>query len=315
MAKFRRNHTKQSMGAGGTAIKFTLFAALIGGLFWIFNLFLGGEEQPEQPQTQDNQEVQDLPKEEDYTPTYFFPESSMEGQLVNHKYFSLFYIEEHEQAEWVAYELTRESLNQPWVERSDNYRPDPKIRYASASTRDYRGTGYDRGHLVPAGDMAFSEESMSTTFYMSNISPQIHNFNVGIWRELEENVRDWARKFNHLYVVTGPVLNENIRERIGGNDVSVPDAFYKVILDITEPGLKGIGFFIPNEVSVKPLGEYAVSIDEIERITNIDFFPNVVDDELEEKLENTIDTDLWPMNYEKYEERVKDWNQQKIRPD
>ena len=276
MAKFRTNHRKQKSNAGsGTGVKFGLFTLVMSLLLFVFNKFSGGEEvfsdsdpiEQEQPIPEDN--TTKLPES---TIRNFTLPSSTTGDVVKHEYYALSYSEEHEQAEWVAYELTRDRLNQKRVKRMDNFRADPKIKTGSANIYDYKRSGYDRGHMVPAGDMGFSSRSMSETFYMSNMSPQVRNFNGGIWRELEENVRDWARRFRHIYIVSGPVLKGKMRGTIGSNRVSVPDKYYKVILDISEPELKGIGFIIPNEVSTKTLDNYAVTIDEVERVTGIDFF-------------------------------------------
>lgn len=312
MAKFRQNHTKQSNASGGGMIKIGLFAVILAALFWVFNQFSGT------PQTLQEaiENADDLFSTESDGPKgpsipsvseKIFPTSNT-GEIVKHEFYALSYSEEHEQAEWVAYELTRENIQAKNVKRTNNFRPDPKVRKASASDRDYRGSGYSRGHLAPAGDMAFSEEAMSQSFYMSNMSPQIINFNGGAWRELEECVRDWAYKFKRVYVATGPVLTRGIRETIGDNRVSVPDEYYKVIVDIDDPEIKAIAFLMPNEKSTKPLMEYAVSIDEIEEITGIDFFPKLLDDRLEAKLESQFDTDLWPTSEKRYQQRLKHWN-------
>ncbi len=120
---------------------------------------------------------------------YYAPTSTT-GIAVVHRYFALSYNEDQEVAEWVCYELERDRLRKKRVRRTDDYRPDPAVPTGSASPEDYRGTGWDRGHLVPAADMAFNRTAMSETFLMSNIAPQARHFNGGIWRELEEHVRD-----------------------------------------------------------------------------------------------------------------------------
>jgi endonuclease G, mitochondrial len=319
MAKFRTNHSKPtSSSTGGMITKVGLFAAILAALFWGFSKFTGSEKD-----MADNVEkAEDILSgksnsgnsnntsgEADNTSAlYNYIPTSPTGELIHHQYFSLSYNEEHEQAEWVAYELSKESLIQPNVERSGNFRPDPKVKKASASDRDYRGTGYDRGHMVPAGDRAFSEEAMSETFYMSNMSPQIRNFNGGIWRELEENVRDWAYQNKHLYVISGPILTEPVRERIGPNEVSVPDKYYKVILDYTEPEAKAIAFIMSNEISYQPLEKYAVTIDDVETATGIDFFPNLLDDETEETLESRTDLSKWKFDKKRFQLRNDSWN-------
>ena len=339
MAKFRTNHQRgESKAGGGMVVKIGLFAAILAGLFWAFSQFsgsdmtfndamdkaeevLGGssetststqtgnESKTDNSTNTDLKEYPDVPP----VPTKIYPTSTT-GQIIEHEFFALSYSEKHEQPEWVAYELTRESLQIPNVDRSNNFRPDPKVRKASASWRDYRNSGYEKGHMAPAGDMAFSDEAMSASFFMSNMSPQISNFNGGIWRELEENVRDWAYRFGKVYVATGPVLTQGIRETIGSNEVSVPDLYYKVVLDPSRENHKAIAFIIPNEVSEKPIMDFAVSIDQVEALTGIDFFPEMIKTEdLEEKLESRFNKSLWKTSEKRYELRTKEWNKRKIR--
>jgi endonuclease G len=157
--------------------------------------------------------------------------------------------------------------------------------------------------------MAFSEEAMRESFYMSNMSPQIKEFNGGIWRELEENVRDWAYANDELYIVSGPILSEDhIIKKIGYNQVSVPDLFYKIILDIKDPEKKSIAFLIPNKKSIEPIKNYMVSIDEIEALTGIDFFADFLPKELEDQLELLGDAKLWQFDPKKFDDRIRKWN-------
>jgi endonuclease G len=305
MAKFRTNHSKQSKtNAGGNIVKVGLFAAIVGGLFYIFNLFTGNVPPADDPTVDQEKEYIN----EEYDEGRYYLPGGTDGQIIRHKYYTLSYSEEHEQAEWVAYVLTRERLSVPWVQRVDDFMPDPKVRTQSATPDDYRGSGYDRGHLVPVADRSFSEEAMQETFYMSNISPQSRNFNQGIWRELEELTRNWAKKFKKLYVVTGPVLTQRPKGRVGDNGVSIPQSYYKVLLDLSEPEIKAIAFLLPNQVNYDPLYEFAVSIDEVEELTGIDFFSELLDDNEEEELESSFNIDLWQFSKKKYDLRVKQWN-------
>lgn len=210
--------------------------------------------------------------------------------VISHTGFSLLYNEDHEQACWVAYELTREKAAKVF-ERTDKFIPDPKVTTVTANNKDYAGSGYDRGHLAPASDMGWSADAMAQSFYYSNISPQLPGFNRGIWKKLEEKVREWAVENEVIFVVTGPVLKPGL-STIGPNRVSVPEYFYKVILDYHEPGLKGIGFIIPNAKLNVPLQQFAVSIDSVEHFTGIDFFP-ALPDEAEEPIESTLCLPCW----------------------
>ena len=235
---------------------------------------------------------QNEPAPRDLSGFNYFP-SMNEGQLVQHQFYSLSYVEEHEQAEWVAYELTKAEVLAN-TERTDDFREDPLVTTGSASLEDYYRSGYDRGHLAPAGDMGFSDEAMSESFFLSNMSPQDQAFNRGVWRVLEEDVRDWAVVNESLFVVTGPVFGTNPK-LIGPNKVTVPAYFYKVLLDYQEPDIKAIAFLIPNKETDKSPEAFVESIDNIEAYTKLDFFPELPDD-IEERLESFVQTRRWFRN-------------------
>lgn len=223
-----------------------------------------------------------------------FPEkllpSSTTNNIVHHSYFSLSYNEPFEQAEWVAYVLSKKHLTY-----DDRKRPyfieDPWVKSKSADWRNYKGSGYDRGHLVPAGDRRFSEQAYNETFYTSNISPQDRKFNAGIWNRLEMKTRSWAKKYGELYIITGGILEGNLSE-IGSEDVAVPNYFYKIIAKGNSDKLQVIGFIFPNKEQTKPLTSFTVTIDEIEARTGIDFF-----EELTEKNQEVIESDVLLNNW------------------
>ncbi|MBN8643192.1 MAG: DNA/RNA non-specific endonuclease [Flavobacteriales bacterium] len=224
---------------------------------------------------------------------YFdFLPSSTTNQIVKHNGYILSYSEENEQAEWVAYELKKSELN---YNNNDFKRPffieDPKVSSASADWKNYRKSGYDKGHLCPAGDRKYSKSAFDETFYTSNISPQLHDFNEGVWNRLEQKVRYWAGKYDGIYVVTGGILDENL-PTIGYEDVTVPNYFYKVLLDENNGEYKMIAFLVPHQDSDLPLYEFVVSVDEIEKRTGIDFFPKL-DDADEVRLEKNSDYKNW----------------------
>ncbi len=212
-------------------------------------------------------------------------------QLVEHTGFSLGYNERYEQASWVAYPLVREQvLGQGSRDRFFN--PDPKVKTGSALFSDYTRSGYDRGHLAPAADFKHSEGQMRETFYMSNISPQDREFNAGIWNDLEKLVRAWANKYEKIYVVTGPVLKPGLKTIGKINKVAVPEQFYKVVLYAEPPYIKGIAFLLRNEPASMPLSKAAVSIDSVESLTGIDFFPMLPDD-IEDRVEMKSNPGEW----------------------
>ncbi|MBE0424710.1 MAG: DNA/RNA non-specific endonuclease, partial [Lutibacter sp.] len=211
----------------------------------------------------------------------FLPTSTT-GQVVHHQFYSLSYKEKYEQAEWVAYELTQNQLLGIPVKRP-YFEQDPKVTTQSAHYKNFKDSGYDTGHLGPAGDRKFSVEAFNETFFTSNVSPQTYEFNSGVWNRLEQKVRYWAKKYNKLYIVTGGILTPNLKT-IGTEKVAVPQYFYKIILDYNGAETKAIAFLVPHEKSEKGLYQFVTSIDEIEMLTGIDFFPELPDD-----IENEIE--------------------------
>ncbi|PRX56346.1 DNA/RNA non-specific endonuclease [Flagellimonas meridianipacifica] len=260
-----------------TVYTLLLIICIVG--FWLFENFY----------TPDTYSVKDKSKKEEKIDNILYP-SSTYGNIVSHEYYTFSYSEPHEQAEWVAYSLKREHLT-----NDDRRRPyfieDPEVKSKSADWRNYRGSGYDRGHLVPAGDRRFSEQAYNETFYTSNISPQDRDFNAGIWNRLEQQVRYWCKKYGDLVVITGGILERGLEE-IGEEDVDVPRYFYKIIYRETADGVEIISFVMPNQESDLPLQDFVVTLDEIERQTNIDFFYEQPKD-WQNQLESRVELSNW----------------------
>ncbi|MBF4470042.1 DNA/RNA non-specific endonuclease [Flavobacterium sp. HJJ] len=210
--------------------------------------------------------------------------------IIRHKHYFLSYSEEHEQAEWTAYYLTGKSQYEHHYERP-YFKQDPLIDTESAHWRNYKDTGYDKGHLVPAADMKFSKEAYTETFYTSNVSPQNRDFNAGIWNRLEQKVRYWADKYTALFIVTGSILQDNLLT-IGDEEVSVPHYFFKIAVRVENNSLNMISFLVPNEKSDLPLYKFAKTIDEIEQITGIDFNQKL-SEKIEEKIEKELSYKEW----------------------
>lgn len=216
--------------------------------------------------------------------TNLIPISENKGEFIQHTYYYLEYNEEHEQASWVYYMLTADFINGEG-KRKNNFKPNPLVQTETAQLADYKGSGYDRGHLCPAGSMKINQLAMDETFYLSNMSPQVAGFNRGKWKWLEEQVRKWVQIEDTLFVVTGPIFSAE-DPVIGDNEVTVPAFYYKVIYDPTKEK-KMIAFIMPNQTLAKSIAEYAVTVDEVEFKTGIDFF-SVLPDELENELEGKI---------------------------
>lgn len=222
------------------------------------------------------------------------PEHDKDDIIVQHTGYTLCYDEEHEQPRWVAYLLTADEVFSDESSRADNFREDPSIPTGSATLNDYKGSGYDRGHLIPAADQKWSAAAMDDSFFLSNMSPQTHAFNAGIWSDLESAVRTMAAQNQEICVVTGPVLTDGPYKTIGSSKVSVPNFYYKVILDYYGNDKKAIGFVLSQDDKGK-LSGFAVTVDDVEKLTGINFFPLLSDSEAKE-LESAFDASLWDLS-------------------
>lgn len=223
---------------------------------------------------------------------YLLPKSTTKA-IIYHDFYTLSYNEAYEQAEWVAYELKKEQVVNANFQRP-YFVQDDKVTTYSADWRNYKKSGYDKGHLCPAADREFNKKAFESTFLTSNISPQKHEFNSGIWNRLEEKIRYWAIKYDGLFIVTAGVLAPNLKT-IGKEKVAVPNFFYKIVLDENQGKYRMIGFLIPNKPLDRPLYEFVVSVDKIEQATGIDFFPQLPDD-LENQLEKSSNYKGWSFN-------------------
>jgi len=209
--------------------------------------------------------------------------------VVDRTGFALGYSEGHEQAAWVMYRMTREEVLRRVASRTDDFREDPNVPTLSALPSDYSRSGYDRGHLAPAEDMNFLVSAMHDSFLMSNMSPQRPEFNRGIWKRLEKEVRRFACNEGSVFVITGPILERNLGKIGRVNKVSVPRRFFKIVYDETPP-CKMIAFVLPNMGSDKPLHMYVTSVSEVERLTGLRFFTSLPDCEV---LKAVSDAGLW----------------------
>ena len=209
-----------------------------------------------------------------------------DGEIIKHRAFTLAYNEQHEQAEWVFYYLDSSRITGNH-NRTNDFRPDELVSTGSADLNDYRGSGFDRGHLCPAADNKQSLITMSESFLMSNMSPQRPGFNRGIWKQLEEQFRSWALMYKGIYVVTSGILTDSLKN-IGINNVSIPDYYYKIAYSPLNNQM--IAFVLPNESSSEPLWQYCISVDSVETLTGIDFFKGLHG---ENTLEASVENEKW----------------------
>lgn len=230
------------------------------------------------------------------------------GQLLGNGYFYISYNPDTKQPNWVAYQLTRDMVEENgdcnenhkfMVDRSvGGGTPDPKV---------YKDSDYHRGHMVPRSDMSKDDFACEATFLMSNTCPQYEEFNRfdGIWFALEEQVRDWAGEYEEVYVVCGPTFRNDIIEYIGEDRIPVPDGYFKVVF-AKEPS-QTIGFLFDHtdEKVNEDLREFVKPVDEIEIITGYDFFSALPDDR-EKKIEAEVNKDDWVWESDKSEEDTDD---------
>lgn len=192
---------------------------------------------------------------------------------------------------WVAWHLTASHTTGTYNRKNQKFMEDTDVPEPRATYYDFIQSGYDRGHMCPSGDCKWSEAAQEQSFLLTNVCPQNPNLNRGDWNEMELLCRDWAQKYGDLYIVCGPVLLNTRHKRIGKNKVTVPEAFFKVVMR-TSPDTCAIGFIYRNTDGNHPKDSYKNSVDEVERITGLDFF-NKLPRETEERIEKTADLNQW----------------------
>lgn len=215
------------------------------------------------------------------------------GDLLCRTGYALAHNPEHKTPDWVAEHLTREKASAVRA-RSNDFQPDPDLEPGQrAELADYKNSGYDRGHMAPAGDMRWDKEAMSESFFLSNMSPQIGpGMNRGIWKNLEEKVRAWAVERGELYVYTGPIYADGSTiKTIGSDHVAVPTHFYKIVFDPVR--IEAIAFILPNQaLKANDLPNYIVSIDEVQTRTGLNFLSSI-DGPVQKLVESEKANGMW----------------------
>lgn len=214
------------------------------------------------------------------------------GDLLCRKGFLLSHDSQKKTPSWVAEHLTKAKAKGA-LERKNSFKADPGLPVGKRSElKDYAGSVFDRGHMAPAADMKWDKQAMDECFYLSNMVPQVgKGMNQGIWRMLEEKVRQWALKRGEVYIYTGPVYDPAKTETIGLNRVAVPVALYKVVFDPKTQ--EAIAFMMPNRPLVtKDMPKYIVSVREVENATGLDFF-NTFNRATQDSIEVGKATSIW----------------------
>lgn len=226
--------------------------------------------------------------EADYT--YVITPDGITEEIVEYRGMTVSYNRDTHNPNWVAWELTADEAtgDEP---RYNTFVADENVK-GCASPDDYRNTGYDRGHMAPAGDMKWNQEAMRQSFYMTNIAPQAGVLNRGAWKKLEEKCRQRAINDSAIVIVCGPVPGDPVNMRIGTTGVVVPERFFKVILSPYTSTPQAIGFIMPNGNVPGGMQTHAMSVDEVERITGYDFF-SALPDEIENEIESKSNFTRW----------------------
>ncbi len=211
-------------------------------------------------------------------------------QKLDRRGYTIAYASEFKQARWVSYKLSPNRLGGKVVVVK-KFRQDQRLKGKKPEEKDYKGSGYNMGYLVPPKDMKWSGQALNEVYMMSNTTPQKPFFRKLTWTRLEEKVRAWVKKEGELLVITGSVLEWGM-QTIGENKVIIPDYFYKIILKKDEKDLKAIAFLAKNERTSKTLKQLVVPIDSIETLTGLDFFPR-----LDDRLEKIIETEAYPKKW------------------
>ena len=213
-------------------------------------------------------------------------------QILHRRGYTTSYNQQTKTPNWVAWHLTK-SHTYGKVQRSGEvFTEDSDVKAPRATDNDYYNSRYDRGHMCPAGDNKWDKQAMEQSFLFTNICPQNHGLNKYEWNDLEMRCRDWARKYGAIDIVCGPVYQTAANQKtIGKNKVWVPDAFFKVVL-CRQGKAKAIGFIYRNEGKKQPMADAVYSVDEIERLTGLDFFP-ALDDDTENKVESVANLSEW----------------------
>lgn len=219
-------------------------------------------------------------------------DSHTPSQILVRKGYVASYNKDTKCPNWVAWRLTRSHADGNVKRPNNAFHADCDVPQPRVQWYDYKGSGYTRGHLCPAGDNKWNEEAMWETFLMTNVVPQDRTLNDGDWNEIESRCRQWARKYGDIYIVSGPLPYKKPWNTIGERGVVVPKAMFKVVLCLSGKKPQAIGFVCKNTAQNKPISTYVNSLKEVERLTGINFFPSLPKS-VREQIENKADIDDW----------------------
>lgn len=221
---------------------------------------------------------------------YTKTKSGVPEQIVVKKSYIASYNKETRIPNWVGWHLTAEHADGE-IGRINAFHEEESVPRPRALSSDYKGSGWSRGHMCPAGDNKWDRDAMYDTFSYVNICPQNANLNNGLWNSIEMDCRRWAKQYGDIYIVCGPIFYRQEHKTIGDNKVYVPEAFFKVVLCLKGKP-KAFGFVVKNTDGNKKRDIYYHSIDEVERITGHDFF-YLLTDNIETVVETKANIEDW----------------------
>lgn len=220
------------------------------------------------------------------------PKISSGDDVVNHIGFSASYNHHTLCPNWVAYELTANKVHGKFKGK-ESFRWDPLLKGRQSNREDYKNDQqWDKGHMAPKADMKWSVQAYEESYYLTNICPQNHSFNAGVWSSLEKLVRRMATKYGRAYIIVGPMIGNGINGTLGESKVCIPDKFFKAILIPKDNSYSAIAFIMDNSPENKPLRLCAMSVDSLERIIGIDLFYGL-DDKIEQTIESQVIYSDW----------------------
>ena len=222
------------------------------------------------------------------------PALSEEDYIVEYEGYTSSYDMFTKTPEWVAYELTKDETYGDAAREGKFFSPDERVLLPQPDDYDYRGSGWTRGHLAPAADFRWSDDAMWDTFHFTNCCPQDKDLNEGMWNTLEKKCRTWARRYGSVYIVTGPIVGENIYGTIGKGKVTVPDAFFKAVMVHDGSRWQSIAFVMNNNSRNPNMQKCAMTVDELEKLTGFDFFA-AMDDNIEAEVEKSYKLSFWKL--------------------
>jgi endonuclease G len=219
----------------------------------------------------------------------YIPTSST-GDIYHYDFYSVALLEDHKLPEWTIYFSTKERITQysPFSIKGLDLKKDPKVPTVVEDIHFYNNS-YDKGHLVPAGDMSFDYDALKQSFYSANLTPMIDKLNRGVWKKAESLVRKWTVQYDSLIIISGCVFKDE-NYLLLPTGLAIPGFYYKIVIDIER--MSAIGLVLPNSEVENSLISYVYSIDDIEKLIGIDFLYKLPESQ-QKLIEEKVNLEDW----------------------